>query len=107
MFSEFKESESLYTKTNRLRKGVFAHGLELMASQVELNDGLATLSFDNAVEMAMYACLEYVQVIFREKANIDDLIRVTKESIKNLDSNKDPASVLHDIELRNLHIARD
>jgi len=86
-------------------KSLYFHALEHSYSESVLDRAIATLNFDNAIEMFLYALIDYLGAKV-PKENFDSLLSVFKDKIADMKISFD-LSFLHEVEIRNLHRARN
>lgn len=86
-------------------KSLYLHALEHSHSESVPDRAIATLNLDNAIEMFLYALIDYLGAKV-PKENFDSLLSVFKNKITEMQINFD-VSLLHEVEIRNMHRARN
>jgi len=81
------------------------HALDHSQSDSVIDRAIATLNFDNAIEMFLYALLDYLGARAPDE-NFNSLLRVFKDTIAEKGANLD-LSCLHEVEIKNMHRARN
>jgi hypothetical protein len=81
------------------------HALDHSQSDSVIDRAIATLNFDNAIEMFLYALLDYLGTQAPEE-NFNSLLKVFKDKITEKRANLD-LSLLHEVEIKNMHRARN
>jgi len=86
-------------------KSLYMHAQEHSNSDSVLDRAIATLNFDNAMEMFMYALLDGLGVR-APRENFSDLLKIFKSKVTETQTNFD-RSLFHEVEIRNMHRARN
>jgi hypothetical protein len=79
--------------------------LEHSYSESVLDRAIATLNFDGAIEMFLYALIDYLGAKM-PKENFNSLLSVFKNKMEETQTDFD-LSLLHEVEIRNMHRARN
>jgi len=87
-------------------KRLYIHGAEHAESGTQVDLALAILNFDNALEMLLYATLEFLGHSIKNKG-FHELLNSVNEVIKKERPNVNIDKILCEREVKNLHTARN
>ena len=85
-------------------KALCAHAKEHTSSHSVLDHAIATLNFDNSIEMILYALLDHLGA--QAPRDFSGLLKVFKSKVTEVQKDFD-LSLLHEVEIRNMHKARN
>jgi hypothetical protein len=85
-------------------KSIYFHALQHSDSESILDRALATVNFDGAIEMFLYALMEHVGSEVGDNANFYLLIDSAKKKLTELNEN---TAILQEVGVKNMHRARN